>query len=226
MRFILFLALFLSAAALPAAAQDEFEGVNVDEFSERNPDQPPPLDEYKTVPENMMIPAAQVPGAEGGPVVGIHSSSGKLNYETLMKLYKQGKFEQVAKDLEPLAKGGHRGAQELMGIMLRQGQGIEKNPQKAFEYLSEAANANRPLAQHHLGSMYYQGDGAPADSIMALMWIQIALVHYAEGPDKNRALQDRDSMYTHLSRREKDRAMQLARDWLTKRGEGHLLDLQ
>ena len=33
-------------------------------------------------------------------------------------------------------------------------------------------------------------------------------------------------MYTHLTRREKDRALQMAREWLTKKGEAHLLDLE
>ena len=60
---------------------------------------------------------------------------------------------------------------------------------------------------------------------MALSWLHIAIVHYADGPEKDRARQDRDRLYTQLTRREKDRAMDIARVWLTKKGEGHLLDL-
>jgi TPR repeat protein len=175
----------------------------------------------------MMIPTEAAANAtEAGASAITAGAGGKLTYENLMKLYQQGKYDQVAKDLEPLAKGGHRGAQELIGIMYRSGQGVPKDPKKAYDYLAEAANANRPLAQYHIGTMYFTGEGVQTDTIMALMWLQIAIVHFSEGPEKDRAMKDRDAMYTHLTRREKDRALQMAREWLTKRGEAHLLDLE
>lgn len=250
MRFALFLAVFLSffvMTAPHAQAEEDFlnekkdakpgsEAKTESEFDapppnaafleDKDTDKPPPLDEYNNIPTNLMIPTEQVAAAGEAGISGISVTGGKLTYENLMKMYQQGKYVEVAKDLEPLAKGGHKGAQELIGIMYRQGQGVTKDSKKAYDFLAESAAANRPLAQYHLATMYYSGDGVQSDPIMALMWLQIAIVHYPEGPEKEQALQSRDNMYTHLTRREKDRALQMAREWLTKKGEAHLLDLE
>ncbi len=217
------------ANAPPADGGSEFDSAppqNAAFMDEKDPDKPPPLDEYNNIPVDLMIPTEAAAMGEG-PQSTLTSGSGKLTYENLMKMYKDAKYDDVAKALEPLAKGGHVGAQELMGIMYRYGQGVPKDPKKAYDYLADAANANRPLAQYHLGTMYYSGEGVQADSIMALMWIQIAIVHFPDGDKaKEDAEKSRDSLYTHLTRREKDRALQMAREWLTKRGEAHLLDLE
>ena len=216
MRFTLFLAVFLSvfvlaaprahaeedllsekrdSAAKPAdakpAGDSEFDAPppNAAFLEDKDADKPPPLEEYNNVPNDLMIPTEQVVAAGEAGSSGITSSGGKLTYENLMKMYQQGKYDEVAKDLEPLAKGGHKGAQELIGIMYRQGQGVTKDPKKAYDFLAESANANRPLAQYHLATMYYSGEGVQSDPIMALMWLQIAIVHYPEGPEKQQALQ-------------------------------------
>jgi hypothetical protein len=189
---------------------------------------PPPLDEYNNVPTNMMIPEqAVVKDADGNDVVESHLNEGtRTGYDQLLKLYQEGKYEDVAKGLEPLAKVDHHGAQELLGIMYEEGQGVTKDPHKAYDWLIKAADANRPLAQHHLGVMYYQGDGVAKDPIVALMWLHIAIVHYTDGPEKTRAVKDRDAIYTTLTRREKERAVTLAKEWLGKKGESELMDLQ
>ena len=36
-------------------------------MDERDPDKPPPLDEYNDVPNNLMIPAEAAAAADGGP---------------------------------------------------------------------------------------------------------------------------------------------------------------
>ncbi len=75
--------------------------------------------------------------------------------------------------------------------------------------------------------MYFTAQAAPEpDLVTALMWLHIAILHYPDGPEKTRAQQDRDAIYVKMSRIEKSRAMQMARDWLDKKGEGHLLDMQ
>lgn len=189
----------------------------------------PSLDEYKDVPTGLMLSAEQAEevakeSGEDPEHAGIRKRK-KLNFDKIMELYKQGKFDEVVKDLQPLAEGGHHGAEELMGIMYKEGQGVKKDTLKGFDLLTRAAEENRALAQHHLAIMYYIGDGVTKDAVMALAWLHIAIVHYADGPEKDRAKQDRDRLYTQLTRREKDRAMEIARVWLTKKGEGHLLDL-
>lgn len=149
----------------------------------------------------------------------------KLNYDAIIDLYRQGKYDQIVGTLQSLAVAGHQGAEELLGIMYRQGQGVPKDPAKALDLLTKAALANRPLAQHHLGIVYFLGEGVTKDPITSLMWLDIAVLHYPDGPEKERAKQDRDNVYSQMSRRDRDYAQHLVRDWLNERGEAHLLDL-
>ncbi|MEZ0259854.1 MAG: tetratricopeptide repeat protein [Alphaproteobacteria bacterium] len=211
---------------------DEFNTFNADDsesFVEKNPDKPPPVEEYNNIRQGVLIPVVDpmetaTDGADAESA--IREGKGKLNYETLMKYYQQKKYDLIAKSMKMLADGGHVGAQEIMGIMYRQGQGVPKDPAKALTYLTKAADAARPLAQHHVGVMYFLGEGVPSDPIIALMWLHLAIVYYAEGNEKVRAEADRDNVYGRLTRREKDRALMMAKEWLIKRGEAHLLDLQ
>lgn len=149
-----------------------------------------------------------------------------LSYEEILKLYRQGDFGAAQKSLEPLLGSEHAGAQELMGIMYRMGQGVDKDPVKAFELLRSAADAGRPLAQHHLASMYFAGEGTAKDSSQALLWIGLAVIFYPDGPEKTQARADRDNIFLQATRMERDSAQLLKREWLSRRGESHLLDLQ
>lgn len=149
-----------------------------------------------------------------------------LSYEEILKLYRQGDFGDAQKSLEPLLGSEHPGAQELMGIMYRMGQGVDKDPVKAFELLRRAADAGRPLAQHHLASMYFAGEGTAKDSSQALLWIGLAVIFYPDGPEKAQARADRDNIFLQATRMERDSAQLLKREWLSRRGESHLLDLQ
>lgn len=226
--FVILACLVLVFSAAPQVNRAQAQALEAFNMEDKNGGLPS-LDEYKDVPKGLLLSPEQAEEAakesgEDPAEVGIRQRK-KLNYDKIMELYKQGKFEDVVKDLKPLAEGGHHGAEELMGIMYKEGQGVKKDTLKGFDLLTRAAEENRPLAQHHLAIMYYIGDGVTKDPVMALSWLHIAIVHYADGPEKDRARQDRDRLYTQLTRREKDRAMDIARVWLTKKGEAHLLDL-
>lgn len=215
-------AVFILCATQPSLAQP-LEAFDM----ESKGSQLPSLDEYNGVPPGLLLSPeeAEKLAQETGEEVGLKGPR-KLNYDKIMDLYKNGDYEEVFRNIVPLAEGGHHGAEELLGVMYRQGQGTKADPLKAFDYLTKAAENNRPLAQHHLGVMYYLGEGVSApDAVTALMWLHIAICHYKDGPEKDRAEQDRDNIYPQLTRREKDRALEMARTWLTKRGEAHLLEL-
>ncbi len=191
----------------------------------------PTMDEYNDVKPGLLMPGAtaqQAPQAQddsGLPTTVSQESQQVMTISDIVAVYKQGKYEQAATLLEPLAKNGQHQAEELLGIMYRLGQGVAKDPAKAMDLLSRAAEANRPLAQHHIGSMYYGGEGVSSDPVKALMWLYIAIVHYPDGAEKDRARADRDAIYAQLSRRDKERAREMARGWLEKKDEAHLLDM-
>ncbi len=183
------------------------------------------LDEYRDVPQGLMMPQGQAQGA--APSMAADGDARmQVGYGTTMQLYKSGRFAEALASLKPLVAAGHHGAEELMGIMYEQGNGVEKDEKRAVELLTLAAEAARPLAQHHLGVLYFQGRGVEADPVQALMWLHLAIAHYPEGAEKERAMHDRDALYVQMTRLDKDKALKMARSWLEKRNASHLLDLQ
>ena len=65
-----------------------------------------------------------------------------------------------------------------------------------------------------------------ADPVKALMWLNIAILHYPSGSEKTRAISDRDNISARLTRRDRDRALELTREWLYAKGEKLLFDLE
>jgi TPR repeat protein len=167
------------------------------------------VDEYRKVPTNIMM-------ANSSP--GLSENS---DYKELMGMYDRKEYARLSTYLQAPANSGDARAQELLGIMYRYGQGVTKDPKKAITYLTAAANARgvHPLAQYHLGTMYFAGEGVHSDPVTALKWLQIAVVHYPEGPEKTAALRDREALFTRVTPEEKNKAMRMAREWLVQCGE-------
>lgn len=149
-----------------------------------------------------------------------------LTYEAVLKLYKGGQYERALPHLELLSNGGHVAAQEILGVMYNLGQGVPRDSAKAYNLLRQPADKGRPLAQHHLGVMHFTGDGAPQNGVEALMWLQLALINYPEGSEKQAAKRDREAVFSRLNRRDRENAYIMTREWLAKRGEAHLLDMK
>jgi hypothetical protein len=209
-----------AAAVAPALAQD-----SIFEIGPRA-DTVPDVSEYDSLGQGLLlereeqenyISTEERTDGTGKPIA--------LTYEAILKLYKEGQYERALPHLELLANSGHIAAKEILGVMYNLGQGTPKDVKKAFELLSESAEKGRPLSQHHIGVMNFTGSGTPQDPITALMWLQLAVINYPDGEEKEAARRDRDSVFSRLNRRDRDNAMLLTREWLTKRGEAHLLDL-
>ena len=219
----------LATALLPAAAHAQ--GPSIFEIK-RNEEGMPPLSEYDSIAPGLMIPPEESTKVEDD----INTSNTgddkaamprvEFNYSQCMEMYTMGEYDKIFTSLEILSAGGHRPAEELLGIMYRLGQGTEKNPERAKRLLISAANADRPIAQHHLGIMYYYGEGGEKNLVEALMWLQVATTLYPDGAERKQAESDRDQVLTNLSRRDRDHAMNMAREWLQKRGMGHLMDMR
>lgn len=185
----------------------------------------PSLDEYKNVKQGLLLPDEKVATPEVSEEEENEIQS--MSIDDILKAYTQGKYDLVVKYFMPLAKNRHPQGEEIIGIMYRRGQGgLQKSPEQAISWLSRAAESNRPRAQHYLGIMSFMGEGVIADPVKALMWIYIAIAHYENGPERDRAIKDRDNIYARLSRRDKERAQELARDWLDRRNEAYLLDVR
>lgn len=138
--------------------------------------------------------------------------------------YAQGKYADIIQPLEHNVAQNDPQAALLLGIMFDGGQGVTANPQRAAELFARAAEANVPQAQHRLALQYYQGRGVAKDTLRAMMWLHIAAATFKDGPQKERVIGDRNNLEAALSRRDRETAVFMAREWLTKKGIAHLLD--
>ena len=209
MRFLsaaFVLAITTCSVILPAQAQDSA----------------PSLDEYNNLKPGLLLPdAAPAPAITQEAPVDPSKAAIKeiMTMDEIVEAYHQGKYDIAAKYLLPRAENGHHQAEELVGIMYRTGQGVPKDPEKAMTWLVKAAEAGRPLAEHHLGVIYFTGDNVKPDPIKALMWLHLAITHYPDGPEKKRAIEDRDNVSAQMNRRDRDSALEQAHAWLEKKGE-------
>ena len=73
-----------------------------------------------------------------------------------------------------VAKQGNVHGQYNMGVFLREGMGVSKDPRAAVCWFRLAANQGDVDAQFNLASMYYGGRGLPKDITKAHMWAVIA----------------------------------------------------
>jgi hypothetical protein len=190
---------------------------------------PPPTDEYNNVPPGLLAPPdIGMPKPVNPNAVEFDPEERETEATTLdelLKAYGTGKYDVAFKHMPTFAQNGSHIAEEILGVMYHNGQGTPKDPDKAVIWLTKAADAGRPLAEHHLATMAFLGEGMPQDSVKALMWLHLAVLHYPDGLEKNRAIEDRNNLYTQMTRRNKDRAVSLAREWLEKRGESASLSL-
>jgi TPR repeat protein len=83
------------------------------------------------------------------------------DYEKAFKTWWELRYEDLA-------------AMRNLGMMLRKGQGTEKDPQKAAEIYQRAAEAGLPTAQADLADMYLKGELGPPDLARALPLLEAA----------------------------------------------------
>lgn len=75
---------------------------------------------------------------------------------------------------ENYARGGDPSAQYNLGIAYTRGEGVEKDPAKAFAYFKAAAERGFPEAQYNLGICYLNGVGVAKDEKQAALWCNAA----------------------------------------------------
>jgi len=88
--------------------------------------------------------------------------------------YQQKNFPKALATWVPLAEEGHVLAQTLVGSMYAYGEGVERDDEQAFKWLSRAANKGSAQAQYNLGILYENGFGTDTDRVLARKWFKAA----------------------------------------------------
>lgn len=93
--------------------------------------------------------------------------------------YIKGKYSQAKNLFEKAAKQGDITAQYNLGYLYEQGQGVDKNLQKAFKWYEKAAKQGYVDAQYNVATFYYTGRGVQKNLQKALYWYEQA-AHYGD----------------------------------------------
>lgn len=196
----------------------------------------PSLEEYENIPQGVLLPNVYTLLKRKNLTFSNDYSigmTGTMTLEDVIDAYHEGKYDVAAKYLLPLSESGSHQVEEILGIMYLNGQGVPKSAKDAYYWFSKAAEAGRPLAEHYLGILTFTGVGVPppkigiqANPVKALMWLNIAILHYPTGPGKKQAIEDRANISGSLTRRDRDRALELTKDWFYNKGEKLLFNLE
>jgi TPR repeat protein len=88
--------------------------------------------------------------------------------------YKSGDYEEALRRWQALAARGNTTAMINLANMYQQGQGLEPDPDAAFQWMMRAATAGDRVAQLHVGQAYEDGRAVPRDLAAAERWFQAA----------------------------------------------------
>ena len=101
------------------------------------------------------------------------SSAIETTFNEGLKDYDSGNFEAAYKKWSTI-EDVDVAAMRNLGIMLRTGKGVQKNPKAAEAMLERAAEAGLFTAQADLGDMLLKGEAGPPDPKGAAPWLAMA----------------------------------------------------
>lgn len=102
------------------------------------------------------------------PIAGLEEGLAAFQY---------GDYRTALTKLAPLSDQGVAMAQNTLGRMYLQGQGVPRDFDKALLLFQHAAKQHLPNAQNNLGVMYAGGYGVPQDFKEAIAWFEKAANH-------------------------------------------------
>ena len=84
-----------------------------------------------------------------------------------------GDYETALKIARPLAAQGDARAQDFLGEMYEDGDGVAQDYQEALKWYRLSAHQGSSWAQVDLGKMYANGKGTPSDIVRSYMWFDV-----------------------------------------------------
>ncbi|MDR3411261.1 MAG: tetratricopeptide repeat protein [Formivibrio sp.] len=109
------------------------------------------------------------------------------------------------------AEQGLAMAQFNLGQAYEEAAGVSLDEALALNWYRKAAEQDYPRAQFNLGLMYARGEGVKPDLVQAYKWFHLAALGGAPYAERNR-----DNAEKHMTAKQIDQAMALARSWVPK----------
>jgi len=109
-------------------------------------------------------------------------------FEQAKQAYDNGDYNTAVQIYAFLAEQGHLPSQNSLGYCYDNGDGVEKDPEKAVYWYTKAAEQGDAKAQFYLGVCYYNGEGVEKDLKKAAYWYTQAAEQGDEDAQFNLAL--------------------------------------
>jgi TPR repeat protein len=146
-------------------------------------------------------------------LVGTPASS--ADFQKGLDAAESGDYATALREWTPLAEQGHAGAQNNLGVMYDNGEGVPQNYKTAFKWYTLAAEQGYADAQYNLGVMYANGEGVLQDYVRAHMWWNIAASSGVKVASKNR-----DTIAKRMTPSQIAEAQDLAQECVKKNYKG------
>lgn len=142
------------------------------------------------------------------------SSSVDVSPLTLNEAYDElskGNYSNAFQGFIKLANEGEKQAQASIGLMYKNGHGVQKNYSKAASWFRRAADQGQSFSQTELATLYYLGLGVPQDEKQAYFWY---LLSSMDGDEES--IKGRDILGRKLTNEQRSEVQELARGWKPK----------
>jgi len=113
----------------------------------------------------------------------------KAQYD-LARRYQRKKPNEALQLFEKSANSGNAKAQLALGIIYKEGNGVEKNPVQAVHWFEQAAEQGLADAQYELGYCHMMGQGIKEDDVKAFNWFEKAAANGSTNAKKFKSLTD------------------------------------
>lgn len=136
------------------------------------------------------------------------------NREEGIGAYDKGDFAAAMNILKPLAEAGDAQAQNYVGYMYDNGEGVAVDYGQAARWYTLAADQGNAVAQHNLALLYANGLGVEKDWVQALKWINLSVI--LSRSKYERAVKDGNYAVTQMTPEQVRQAEQLVDEWLAR----------
>ena len=107
-------------------------------------------------------------------LLGSVGMSESADFDKGLTAYQSGDYATALREWKPLAEQGDAVAQNNLGVMYENGQGVSENDKTAVKWYRLAAEQEFANAQYNLGVMYDEGRGVPENDKTAVKWYRLA----------------------------------------------------
>ena len=114
------------------------------------------------------------------------------------------------------ANQGDAVAQNNLGVMYRDGQGVALDYAQALIWFRKAADQGDAVAQNNLGGIYYEGQGVLQDFVRAHMWFNLAASRAEDAETREQATKNREILAAKMTPAQIAEAQRMAREWKPK----------